>query len=183
MLPATPDLGDLGNVDLVTDAPAIGQTIVWDGFAWIPGDVGAGGGATELNDLTDVSATLPIADGDVLTWDNLAGEWYPETPSGSGVGFESVITATAAYTFVAADLNRLIRASWNLDTTYTIPDGLGQVGNTINLININNGVITIAMAGGATDTLSSSNNKCTTDHGITIVKDTATSWRVIGGSP
>lgn len=41
---------------------------------------GGGGGATELDDLTDVNSG-GATDGQVLTWDNTAGEWVPETPA------------------------------------------------------------------------------------------------------
>jgi hypothetical protein len=41
--------------------------------------VGGGGGA--LDDLTDVDAPTP-SDGDVLTWDDAAGEWVAAAPTG-----------------------------------------------------------------------------------------------------
>jgi hypothetical protein len=46
--------------------------------------VGAGG-ASVLDDLTDVDAAAP-ADGDVLTWNNAAGEWQAATGGVSGGG-------------------------------------------------------------------------------------------------
>jgi hypothetical protein len=46
--------------------------------------VALGGGSPHaLDDHTDVNAPTP-ADGDVLTWDNTAGEWVPAAPPGSG---------------------------------------------------------------------------------------------------
>ena len=48
--------------------------------------VGGGGGATELDDLTDVDVPSP-ADGEVLTWDAGSSEWVAAPPpSGSGFG-------------------------------------------------------------------------------------------------
>lgn len=47
--------------------------------AWGP----AAGGASALDDLTDVNAPTP-ADGDVLTWDSGAGEWVPAAGGGGG---------------------------------------------------------------------------------------------------
>ena len=46
---------------------------------------GGGGGASELDDLTDVDAPTP-ADGDVLTWDSATGEWVATAPTGGGGG-------------------------------------------------------------------------------------------------
>jgi hypothetical protein len=56
------------------------------GYNWIFGeDGGSGGGATELDDLTDVNASSP-ADNDVLTWDAATSKWIPAAPTGGGGG-------------------------------------------------------------------------------------------------
>lgn len=67
---------------------------VFSGGAWID-DPSISGGAVdsvngqtgavvlELGDLDDVDAASPT-DGDVLTWDNEAGEWVPSAPAGGG---------------------------------------------------------------------------------------------------
>jgi hypothetical protein len=41
----------------------------------------AGGGGGSLDDLTDVTITTP-SDGDVLTYDNITGEWVNAVPTG-----------------------------------------------------------------------------------------------------
>jgi hypothetical protein len=43
----------------------------------------SGGGATALDDLTDVDTT-GVADGDVLTYDSATGDWLPAAPTGGG---------------------------------------------------------------------------------------------------
>jgi hypothetical protein len=42
-----------------------------------------GGGGGTLDDLTDVTITAP-ADGEVLTYDNVTGEWVNAAPTGGG---------------------------------------------------------------------------------------------------
>lgn len=49
-----------------------------------------GAGAAALDDLTDVNAPAPD-DGDVLTWDDVAGEWVP-FPAGGGVTDHGALT-------------------------------------------------------------------------------------------
>jgi hypothetical protein len=53
-------------------------------------DVTGGGGGT-LDDLTDVTITAP-ADGEVLTYDNVTGEWVNAAPTGGGGDLEAVLT-------------------------------------------------------------------------------------------
>jgi hypothetical protein len=53
-------------------------------------DVTGGGGGT-LDDLTDVTITAP-SDGEVLTYDNVTGEWVNAAPTGGGGDLESVLT-------------------------------------------------------------------------------------------
>lgn len=44
-----------------------------------------GGGATSIDDLTDVdTTTTPPTDGQVLTWDNANGQWEPANSTGGG---------------------------------------------------------------------------------------------------
>ena len=55
----------------------------------ILGDFGAGGGATELNDLTDVLITAP-ANAEVLNYDSALGKWVNTSAPGGGDMFKSV---------------------------------------------------------------------------------------------
>lgn len=60
------------------------ENVQFDGADWI--DFAASGGGVEaLDDLSDVNAPTPT-DGQVLTWDESAGEWVPATPTGGGGG-------------------------------------------------------------------------------------------------
>jgi hypothetical protein len=53
------------------------------------GDFGAGGGATELNDLTDVFITTPL-NTQVLNYDSATSKWINSNASGGGDMFKSV---------------------------------------------------------------------------------------------
>jgi hypothetical protein len=71
-------LGDIGDVDLVTDPPTDGQALVWDTTTstWIPGD--AGGVVALLGDIGDVDlVTDPPTDGQALVWDTTTSTWIP----------------------------------------------------------------------------------------------------------
>lgn len=70
-------LADLADVD--TTGVAVGQTIVWDGAAWIPGTAG-GGGSSTLDGLTDVTVPAPV-DGDILVWSSVASQWVNSPPA------------------------------------------------------------------------------------------------------
>ena len=57
------------------------ENVQFNGTDWVA--FAAGGGATALDDLTDVNAAAPT-DGQVLTWDDSAGEWIAADPAGGG---------------------------------------------------------------------------------------------------
>lgn len=112
------------DVDTSTVAPTNGQVLSWDGTNWVPstaaaggvtsiiagtgisvdqstGDVtitatGGGGGATTIDDLTDVdTSTVAPTDGQVLTWDNAAGQWEPADATGGGATSLADLTDTS----------------------------------------------------------------------------------------
>jgi len=56
---------DLSDVDLTTNAPTSGQTIVWDGSKFVPGEAGNSG---NTGGVPITSPEGDIATGDVLTW-------------------------------------------------------------------------------------------------------------------
>jgi len=77
------NLNDLANVNDSGVAP--GQTIVWNGFAYVPGAIGAG--VSYLRDLLDVS-TAGVLDQDLLQFNAMLGQWEP-FPLGSLVAAAS----------------------------------------------------------------------------------------------
>ncbi len=76
-------LGTIQDVDLSTP-PTDGQVLAFNASQalWIPAD-GGGGGATLLNDLLDVNATLP-GDGALIIYDQLTQTWRSFTVTGDG---------------------------------------------------------------------------------------------------
>lgn len=97
----------------------------------------------------------------------------------TGFGGVNAQTGTT-YTFADSDLALLVTASNAAASAYDIPDGLAAVGETLNLLNIGAGTVTIAVPG--TDTLGSTLNDVGTGKGVTIVKTAATTWWVVGGA-
>lgn len=96
-------------------------------------------------------------------------------------GFGGVNPQTGTtYTFADSDLALLVTASNASASAYDIPDSLGAVGETLNLLNIGVGTVTIAVPG--TDTLASTANDIATGKAATIVKTAATTWWVVGGA-
>jgi hypothetical protein len=79
-------LNDLSNVDAPT--PSDGQSLVWNATSgkWSPATVSGGsGGASAINDLTDVdTATVAPTNGQYLSWDSTKSQWIPRTASGGG---------------------------------------------------------------------------------------------------
>jgi len=79
------ELNDLTNV--IAPAPGIGDGIIWDGSNWISSpDVGngGGGGATSLDDLTDVDMSVPPNEGQALLWDDGSNTFKPGDVSSGG---------------------------------------------------------------------------------------------------
>jgi hypothetical protein len=76
--PSIGSINDLGDVDIVTNAPTNGQSLVWDNAnsKFIPGDVA--GGVSSIDDLSDVDITsvAPTA-GQSLVWDNVNSKFVP----------------------------------------------------------------------------------------------------------
>lgn len=71
-------LDDLANVDV--PAPGIGDGLVWNGINWVASPDVGGGGASSLNELTDVDTTTVLPqNGQALVWDNIAALWKPGT--------------------------------------------------------------------------------------------------------
>jgi hypothetical protein len=95
-------------------------------------------------------------------------------------GFNGVNAQTGTtYEFVEQDLVDLVTASNGAASTYDIADDFAEVGETLNLLNIGAGLVTITVAG--TDTLASTANTVPEGNAVTIVKHAAGSWWVVGG--
>ena len=76
--PAAAPLKFLADVSDTT--PLNGQALVWnDSYnEWKPGTVASSGGATQINDLSDVdTSTISPTDGQTLVWDNTNSKWKP----------------------------------------------------------------------------------------------------------
>ena len=71
-------INDLNDVNTAIIAPAIGDSLRWDGFQWTPRSVYV---PSKINDLSDVdTATLPPEGGDGLVWNADLQLWEPGTP-------------------------------------------------------------------------------------------------------
>ena len=96
-------------------------------------------------------------------------------------GFAGVNAQTGTtYEFVELDLVELVTANNGSASAYTIADSFAAVGETLNLLNIGAGLVTITVPGA--DTLASSDNTCPQGDAITIIKITSSSWWVVGGT-
>lgn len=77
------NVDDLGDVTITS--PANGQILEYNGSAWVNVANSGGGGATAIDDLTDVdTATNPPTPGQVLKWDGT--NWVPGTDISGGGG-------------------------------------------------------------------------------------------------
>jgi len=96
-------------------------------------------------------------------------------------GFSGVNAQTGTtYEFVSSDLSDLVTASNAAASTYDVPDSFAEVGETLSILNIGAGTVTITVAG--SDTLGSTDNDLTTGKAGTLVKTAATTWWLIGGA-
>ena len=123
------DLTDVAD----TPAPTNGQTLVWNGTAWVPGAASGGGTVAKMQDLTDVIDTPPSVSGQVPMWNGT--QYVPTvvpspTPAVHG-GWTLVNTAQSLTTAVVTTIA--------FDTVQTTPVGGITISGT--------GVITVPVAG------------------------------------
>ena len=84
-------IDDLTDVDTTTSAPTSGQTIVWDGAKFVPGDsfsqsdFNTAFAAKNIGDLNDVDTT-GVTNGQTLVYDTAQTKFIPGTVSGGGSG-------------------------------------------------------------------------------------------------
>jgi len=68
--------------ELAQSGASTGQTIQWDGSAWVPATVsGGGGGATTVGGLSDVTVSS-VADNNLLRYDSANSRWENYSPDG-----------------------------------------------------------------------------------------------------
>ena len=106
-------LGELGNVDLTTNAPTTGQVLKYDGTNWIPGPDNAGAGGSGIA-LTDLSVNTASAGTAALSYNNLNGVFTftpPDLSSYLTSETDPVFTASAAAGIQSSNI-----ANW--DTAY-----------------------------------------------------------------
>ena len=78
--------------DVSTAGISNGQVLSWNGSSFVATTPASGGGASAINDLSDVdTSTSAPSNGDVLTWVQADSEWAPAAPSGGGGGSGATI--------------------------------------------------------------------------------------------
>lgn len=104
--PSAPGLDDLTDVTLTS--VSAGDVLVRGASEWINAPFNTVLGYSPLDALSDVNAPTP-SDGDVLAWNDSAGEWQPTAPSGGGstpyISSPEAITANANDNFQGASLD------------------------------------------------------------------------------
>ena len=96
--PSIGSINDLGDVDIVTNAPTNGQSLIWDNAnsKFVPGDVAGGGGVSSIDDLSDVDITsVAPTDGQSLIWDNANSKFVPGDVAAGGASITTSETAPA----------------------------------------------------------------------------------------
>lgn len=117
-------------------------------LAWAT-PAGGGGGATVIDDLTDVDTdkSKTPTDGDVLTFDGTA--WNAETPSAGSPSATFNTQTGTSYTLQESDNGKIVILNNAAAIAVTLPDGL-SVGWQVTVVQVGAGVPTVTPA---TDTV------------------------------
>lgn len=75
-------IADLSDVTLTT--PTAGQLLTYGAGGWENQDAAAGG-ATQLNELSDIDASLAPTDGQILVYNNTSGFFEAQDPAAGGI--------------------------------------------------------------------------------------------------
>ena len=133
------ELEDLANVEQGIPKEK-GQVLTWDGTEWtnlfVPqiASVSGGGGASALNDLTDVDAPTP-SNGDVISYNSTSGLWEttaapPADISGNSIDDLSDVTIDPA--LLEKDFGLVYDgAEWVVASPPVLVEGHNQTGATI----------------------------------------------------
>lgn len=80
--------------DVTLGTPVNGQALVYNGATsqWVPGTVsgGGGGGASVLNDLTDVTIASTPTNGQALVWNTATSQWIPGTVASGSIAINDL---------------------------------------------------------------------------------------------
>ena len=130
-------LGDIGDVDLITNSPSDGQTIIWDSAnsEWIPGTPST---VAAINDLTDVDTqTTAPTNGQALVWDSANSEWVPGTVATSGsISWLGGNIEGAVFTYtIGSDTTTVSGADDNANTLYFNGTAVTVYVNGVRLVN------------------------------------------------
>lgn len=111
-------IDDLSDVDTSTTGPTTGQTLIWDGTNWVPGD----NTLASIDEHTDVDTTTVAPNvGEVLTWDGT--NWVPQAGGSlTGIGDLPDVCEGGPGT-VAVNNTSVVNSS---EIMTTVNDGRGQ---------------------------------------------------------
>lgn len=124
-------------------------------------------GASSLDDLDDVNAPAPN-DGDVLTWDDVAGEWVADAPPAGGAVDAADVTYTPA-----------VNADWDGDADPgDVNNALDQLAERVDDLEGagGGGDSTYTAAYGSRPAASNDGNLFLPSNGFVIERDTGAAW-------
>ena len=124
---ASKSITNLGDVN--TNGISTGQYLEWNGTAFVPATPSSGGGASAINDLSDVDTnTSAPSNGDVLTWSATNSEWAPQTPASGGGGGGSNIEYFKLNYATNGNLSSITNATSGISATI-----LSTTGGTVEI--------------------------------------------------
>ncbi len=151
--PQTIAIDDLSDVDTTTSSPTSGQVLAWDGTNWVPAtntspsstdDLAEGStnlyytnaradariAAASFDDLSDVNVT-GVTDGQIITWDDTAGEWQASNlPTGVDGTFTGLTDTPANYTGAGNQFLKVNSGATAVEFTTVGIDELSDVDTT-----------------------------------------------------
>lgn len=122
---ATPNINLNDLSDVTTSGATDGQVLTYNGtmMSW-GASTPAGGGATQLGDLTDVSFSGPPSTGDALVYNDTSGKWEPTAIS---AGISDVVSDTTPQLGGNLDVNGNSIVSASNGNIAITPNGTGSI--------------------------------------------------------